>query len=53
LPADTVLVHREGDAVVVEAAGARLEGYVQSFAGAPEDFVRPPQGEADKPEKFE
>jgi hypothetical protein len=24
------------------------EGYVDSFAGIPEDFVRPPQGEVEK-----
>jgi antitoxin VapB len=50
---DTVLVHREGDAVVLEPADAWPEGYVESFAGAPQDFARPPQGEPDEREKLE
>ena len=50
---DTVLVRREGGAVVLEPADEWPEGYVDSFAGAPEDFTRPPQGEAEKREKLE
>ena len=50
---DTVLVHREGDAVVLEPADEWPEGYVESFAGAPKDFARPPQGEPDEREKLE
>jgi antitoxin VapB len=42
---DTVLVRRQGLAVVVEPAHEWPEGYVQSFAGVPDDFARPPQGE--------
>jgi len=45
---DTVLVRREGDAVVLEPADEWPEGYLDSFAGAPEDFTRPPQGEPDE-----
>ena len=45
---DTVLVHREGQAVVVEPADEWPEGYVESFAGVPDDFTRPPQGQAEK-----
>jgi len=45
---DTVLVHREGRAVVVEPADEWPEGYVESFAGVPEDFTRPPQGRAEE-----
>jgi antitoxin VapB len=45
---DTVLVHREGRAVVVEAAYEWPEGYVESFAGLPEDFSRPAQGEVEE-----
>jgi len=45
---DTVLVHREGQAVVVEPADEWPEGYVDSFAGVPDDFTRPSQGEAEK-----
>ncbi len=50
---DTVLVRREGDAVILEPADKWPEGYVDSFAGAPEDFARPPQGEADEREKLD
>ncbi len=45
---DTVLVRREGRAVVVEPADEWPLGYVESFAGIPDDFTRPPQGEADE-----
>jgi antitoxin VapB len=49
---DTVLVHREGAAVVLEPTDEWPEGYVESFAGAPEDFRRPPQGKVDEREKL-
>lgn len=45
---DTVLVHREGKAVVLEPASQWPENWVESFAGVPDDFVRPPQGEVEK-----
>lgn len=45
---DTVLVHREGESVVLQPADAWPEGYVESFAGVPEDFARPPQGEVER-----
>ncbi len=45
---DTVLVRREGQAVILEPACQWPEGWVESFAGVPEDFARPPQGEAEK-----
>jgi antitoxin VapB len=45
---DTVLVHREGRAVVVEPADEWPEGYVESFAGVPDDFTRPSQGRAEE-----
>ena len=45
---DTVLVHREGQAVVVEPADEWPEGYVESFAGVPDDFTRPSQGQLEK-----
>lgn len=41
---DTVLVHREGNAVILEPSQEWPEGYVESFAGVPEDFGRPLQG---------
>jgi antitoxin VapB len=45
---DTVLVHREGHAVVIEPANDWPVGYVESFAGVPDDFTRPPQGNVEK-----
>ena len=45
---DTVLVHRQGRAVVVEPAHEWPEGYVESFAGVPEDLARPPQGQVER-----
>ncbi len=45
---DTVLVRRQGRAVVVEPAHEWPEGYVESFAGLPEDFTRPAQGQLEK-----
>lgn len=49
---DTVFVHRQGNAVILEPAREWPEGYVESFAGVPEDFERPPQGEAEKRRKL-
>lgn len=49
---DTVLVRREGSTVILEPSREWPEGYVQSFAGVPEDFVRPPQGELEKRRKL-
>lgn len=45
---DTVLVRRQGRAVVVEPAHEWPEGYVESFAGLSEDFTRPAQGPLEK-----
>ncbi len=45
---DTVLVRREGRAVVLEPASQWPDRWVESFAGVPDDFVRPPQGEVEK-----
>lgn len=49
---DTVLVRREGSTVILEPSREWPEGYVQSFAGVPEDFVRPPQGELENRRKL-
>ena len=49
---DTVLVRREGDAIVIEPADEWPEGYAESFAGVPEDFARPSQGEAERRESL-
>ena len=45
---DTVLVHRNGRAVVMEPAHEWPEGYVESFGGAPDDLARPAQGKVEK-----
>lgn len=50
---DTVLVRRNGRAVILEPAREWPEGYVESFAGVPDDFDRPPQGEPEKRRKLE
>jgi antitoxin VapB len=47
---DTVLVRREGDAIVLEPVDEWPDGYVESFCGVPDDFTRPPQGEPDRRE---
>ena len=49
---DTVLVHREGSAVILEPLHEWPTGYVESFTGVPEDFERPPQGQVDKRRKL-
>jgi len=49
---DTVLVRREGDAVILEPADEWPEGYVESFSGIPGSFARPPQGRTDRREKL-
>jgi antitoxin VapB len=45
---DTVLVHRQGRAVVLEPAHEWPEGYIESFEGLPDDFARPAQGKVEK-----
>ena len=50
---DTVLVRRQGSALVLEPADKWPEGYAQSFAGAPENFKRLAQGKTDKREELE
>lgn len=49
---DTVSVRRQGAAVILEPADEWPEGYVESFTGAPEDFRRPEQGEAEERQKL-
>jgi len=41
-------VRREGQAVVLEPAFEWPERWVESFAGVPDDFVRPAQGDVEK-----
>ncbi len=48
----TVLVHREGDAVIIEPSGSWPEGYVESFSEVADDFARLPQGRVDKRAKL-
>jgi antitoxin VapB len=45
---ETVSVRREGKAVILEPTDDWPEGYVESFAGVPRDFSRPPQGKVEK-----
>src|SRR4051794_14719715 len=49
---ETVLIHREGSSVILEPVREWPAGYVESFAGVPEDFERPPQGNVDKRRKL-
>lgn len=49
---DTVLVRREGSAVILEPSHDWPEGYVDSFAGVPDDFTRPSQGVVEKRSKL-
>ena len=41
-------MRREGDTVIVEPANEWPVGYVESFAGIPDDFARPPHGKVEK-----
>jgi antitoxin VapB len=49
---DTVLVHREGKAVILEPVHEWPAGYLESFADVAEDFERPAQGTVDKRRKL-
>ena len=49
---ETVLVHREGSSVILEPLREWPAGYVESFAGVPEDFERPAQGHFEKRRKL-
>lgn len=49
---DTVLIHREGSSVILEPIREWPAGYVESFAGVPEDFERPSQGSIEKRRKL-
>jgi antitoxin VapB len=49
---DAVLIHREGSAVILEPLREWPAGYVDSFAGVPEDFERPAQGAVEKRRKL-
>jgi antitoxin VapB len=49
---DTVLVHREGNAVVLEPTREWPASWVDSFKGVPSDFERPDQGAVEKRRKL-
>jgi antitoxin VapB len=49
---DTVLVRREGNSVILEPNREWPEGYAESFAGIPDDFERPAQGNVEKRRKL-
>jgi len=51
-PGDTVLAHREGNAVILEPSQEWPDSYVESFAGVPDDFARPTQGTSEKRRKL-
>ena len=45
---ETVLVRRKGHTIVLEPASELPEGWVESFTGVPDDFIRPKQGKVEK-----
>ena len=47
---ESVLIKLEGNAVVIEPLDDWPENYVESFAGVPDDFERPEQGEHEERE---
>ncbi len=49
---DAVLIHREGSSVILEPIRDWPAGYVESFAGVPDDFERPAQGPIEKRRKL-
>ena len=49
---ETVFIRREGTAVILEPAREWPAGYVESFAGVPDDFERPVQGKVEKRRKL-
>lgn len=49
---DTVLIRRDGDAVIIEPADDWPDGYVESFSGVVDSFVRPDQGDVDRRKKL-
>ena len=50
---DTVVVRREGKAVILEPADEWPEGYVASFTGVPDDFERPAQRKLERREQLD
>ena len=49
---DTVLVHREGSAVVLEPVREWPAEWLESFVGVPDDFERPDQDAVDSRRKL-
>jgi antitoxin VapB len=49
---ETVMVHREGNAVILEPVREWPDDYVDSFSGVPDDFERPDQGEVERRSKL-
>lgn len=52
-PGETVLIRREGNAVILEPVDAWPEGYAESFAGVPADVERGPQGRIEEREPLD
>ena len=49
---ETVMVHREGNAVILEPLREWPDNYVDSFSGVPDDFERPVQGKIERRSKL-
>jgi antitoxin VapB len=49
---DAVLVHREGQAVILEPSNSWPDDYVESFKGVADDFQRPVQNKLDRRTKL-
>ena len=49
---ETVLVRRQGNAVILEPVHEWPDNYVESFCGVPDDFERPDQGKVERRRKL-
>jgi antitoxin VapB len=49
---ESVLIRREGNAIILEPLDEWPEGYADSFADVPSDFVRQPQGKNERRESL-
>lgn len=51
--ADSMLIRREGNQLILEPADRWPDGYVESFTDVPGDLKRPAQGKVDKRESID
>ncbi|HEX7476858.1 MAG TPA: type II toxin-antitoxin system VapB family antitoxin [Polyangiales bacterium] len=49
---ESVVIRRQGNALIIEPVDAWPEDYVESFRGIGDDFVRPPQGTLERRERL-